>query len=291
MTAVADTTVTVVKQKSTQRVLKPAGFTLLALFLSLASVVPLIWVMSTSLKTGPEVSQDPLGFPREMQWENFPRAWEQGRFGTYFMNSVFVSLAVVIGVLLLSLLAAYAFSLMTFRGKKLLFIYFLFGLTIPLSVLVIPIFYQMLGLGLLSTLWALILPQIATGLPFGILLLRSFIQEIPGEILDAARVDGCNKLHMLLYIVTPLTRPALLSLLIFNFMWSWNQFMLPAFLIQQDSMRTLPAGLRFFIGRYSNDIPLLMAGATISFLPILIVYVIFQRQFIKGIAAGALSGQ
>ena len=150
---------------------------------------------------------------------------------------------------------------------------------------------QMLNLKLLSTHWALILPEIATGLPFGILLLRSFIQDLPSEIMDSARVDGCNRLQLLVQIVTPLTRPALLSLLIFNFMWSWNQFLLPSFLIQQDSVRTLPAGLRFFLGRYSNDIPLLMAGATISFLPVVIVYMIFQRHFIQGIAAGALSGQ
>ncbi len=271
--------------------LKPLSFTLLAFVISLASIVPLLWVISTSLKTGIEVTADPLGLPIELQWENYPRAWEEGHFENYFMNSVIVSSAVVVGVLFLSLLAAYAFSIMPFRGKRLLFVYFLVGLTIPLSVLVIPIFYQMLELKLLSTLWALILPQIATGLPFGILLLRSFIQEIPDEILDASRVDGCNRMQMLAYIVTPLTKPALLSLLIFNFMWSWNQFILPSFLIQQDSMRTLPAGLRFFIGRYSNDIPLLMAGATISFIPIIIIYVTFQRQFIKGISAGALSGQ
>ncbi|MBK9123618.1 MAG: carbohydrate ABC transporter permease [Chloroflexi bacterium] len=273
------------------RNLRPLGFTVLALVISLVSVVPLIWVVSTSLKTGAEVTAAPLALPTALNWDNYPRAWEQGRFGTYFVNSVVVSAVVVIGVLVLSLMAAYAFALMKFRGRTLLFVYFLVGLTIPLSVLVIPIFYQMLELKLLSTLWALILPQIATGLPFGILLLRSFIRDIPSEILDAARVDGCSRIRMLLHIVTPLTRPALLSLLIFNFMWSWNQFMLPSFLIQQDSMRTLPAGLRFFIGRYSNDIPLLMAGATISFLPILIVYVIFQRQFIQGISAGALSGQ
>jgi raffinose/stachyose/melibiose transport system permease protein len=197
-------------------------------------------------------------------------------------------LPVLLAVLALSLLAAYSFALRSFRGKNLLFGIFLFGLTIPLGVLILPLFYQLLSMKLLNTLWALILPQIAIALPFGILLLYSFIRDLPNEILDSGRIDGCNDLSLLYHIVFPLSRPALLTLLIFNFMWTWNQFLLPVVLIQKDSFRTLPVGLTFFQGQFANDVPLLMAGATITFLPVVLIYVIFQRQFIQGIAAGAL---
>lgn len=263
-------------------------YTSIAGLISLLIIFPLIWVLSTSVKTRAEVANDPLGLPTQWVWENYPQAWEVGRFGTYFQNSILVAIPVVIGVLILSLLAAYAFSIYNFRGKNLLFICFLIGLTIPIGVLVIPLFYQMLSLRLVNTLWALILPEIAIGLPFGILMLRSFMKDLPREILDAGRIDGCNNWQLLWHIVTPLTRPALLSLLVFNFMWSWNQFLLPVVLVQTEASRTLPLGLNFFQGRYVSDFPLLMAGATISFLPIVIIYVIFQRQFIKGIAAGAM---
>lgn len=263
-------------------------YTSLAGLISLLVIFPLIWVISTSLKTRTEVSNDPLGLPVSWVWENYPEAWEVGRFGIYFKNSILVVVPVVIGVLVLSQLAAYAFSIYSFRGKNILFIGFLAGLTIPIGVLVIPLFYQMLSLKLVNTIWALILPEIAIGLPFGILLLRSFMSDLPREVLDAGRIDGCNHWQLLWYIVTPLTRPALLSLLVFNFMWSWNQFLLPVVLVQTEASRTLPLGLSFFKGRYVSNLPLLMAGATISFIPIVTIYVIFQRQFIKGIAAGAL---
>jgi raffinose/stachyose/melibiose transport system permease protein len=120
------------------------------------------------------------------------------------------------------------------------------------------------------------------------LLIYSFIRDLPREVLDSGRIDGCNSWNLLRHIVAPLSRPAMLTLLVFNFMWTWNQFLLPIVLIQIDSKRTLPVGLNFFQGQFANDIPLLMAGATITFMPIVIIYLIFQRHFIQGIAAGAL---
>lgn len=256
--------------------------------LSLTVLLPIVWIVSTALKTRAEVSQSPLSLPSTWQWGNFPEAWVVGRFGTYFLNSVLVVVPVVVAVLVISLLAAYAFSLYTFRGKSLVFVILLAGLTIPIGVLVVPLYYQMLSLGLVNTLWALVLPEVAISLPFGVLLLRSFMLGIPRDILAAGRIDGASDWQLLWFVVAPLTKPALLSLLIFTFMWSWNQFLLPVVLVQTESVRTLPLGLSFFQGRYSSNLPLLMAGATISFLPIVAIYVVFQRQFIRGITAGAL---
>lgn len=264
------------------------GYTLLAMVIALIPVIPVMWIIFGAVKSRGRIIREPLGFPDEWHWENFVEAWVGGNFSTYFTNSILVVVPVVVGVLGLSLLAAYAFALMSFRGRNVLFIIFIAGLTIPLSVLIIPLFYEMLALKLLNSLWALILPQIAIALPFSILLLYSFIRDLPHEILDSGRIDGCTSFGLLRYIVAPMSRPALLTLLIFNFMWTWNQFLLPVVLIQKDSLRTLPVGLNFFQGQYANDIPLLMAGATITFLPIVVVYILFQRHFIRGISAGAL---
>jgi raffinose/stachyose/melibiose transport system permease protein len=261
--------------------------TLAAMIFSLFVLVPFAWVIFTSVKSQKELSHNPLGIPMEWQWGNYVEAWTRGHFDRYLLNSVLVAIPTVALVLVCSTLAAYAFSLMEFRGKNVLFIIFLLGLTIPLSILIIPLFYELLSLGLLNTYWALVLPQVAKTLPFGILLLRAFMEDFPTEILDAARIDGCSTWGLLYRVVVPLSAPALTSLLVFTFMWTWNQFVLPVVLIRDDAMRTLPVGLNFFQGRFVTDIPLMMAGAIISFLPIVLMYMFFQRQFIKGITAGA----
>lgn len=271
-----------------QKTFSSASWTVLAGLIGLFVALPILWVVFTALKTQQDVSLDPLGLPKEWHWENIAAAWQVGHFGQYFRNSLLVVIPSVAAILFLSLLGAYAFAVLGFRGKGVLFTLFLAGLTIPESVLIIPLFYETLSLGILNTLWAIIFPQIALSLPFGILLLYSFIRDLPRELLDAGRIDGCSDGSLLIHIVAPLCRPALLSLLVFNFMWAWNDFLMPMILIQNDSSRTLPVGLNFFQGRYVTNLPLLMAGATIAFLPVIVVYALFQREFIKGITTGAL---
>lgn len=261
---------------------------ILAIIIALIPIMPVVWVLFTALKDRTRAVADPLAPPSELHWENFLEAWKIGKFGGYFVNSVIVAIPTVVVILVFAMLAAYAFARMNFRGKDILFVFFMVGLTIPMSVLIIPLFYEMRDLSLLSTPWALILPQVAKQLPFAILLLYSFIRELPGEILDAALIDGCNRRQLLTRIVVPLSTPAMVTLIVFSFMWSWNNFLLPVILIHEDAARTLPVGLNHFRGRYVTDVPMMMAGATITFLPVLIVYLIFQRQFIRGISAGAL---
>lgn len=264
------------------------GGTVLAVFLSLFVLVPFSWAFLSALKSSQDLAFNPLGLPQEWLWENFVVAWERGRFGTYLVNSVIVAVPTVLLVLVLSTLAAYGFSQFKFRANNILLSIFLLGLTIPLSILVIPLFYDLLAFKLINTYWALILPQVAKTLPFGIVLLKSFMDDFPEEILDAARIDGCSRFRMLISIIVPLSVPALSSLLVLSFMWSWNQFILPQVMIRDEALRTLPQGLSFFQGSYAQDVPRLMAGATISFVPVVIVYLIFQRQFIKGLTAGAM---
>lgn len=264
------------------------GITLFATSLSLLVLIPFAWVLFTAVKTRQDIARNPLGIPGDWHLENFLNAWQVGHFDRYFMNSVYVVIPTVLLVLIMSLLIAYAFSLMNFRGKRALFAIFLLGLAIPLDILIIPLFYSLLRFGLLNTHWALILPISAKIIPFGVLLLRGFIDELPQEILDAGLIDGCSRFQLLRNVVVPLSWPAIASLLVFTFMWTWNTFFLPIVVIQEDAKRTLPVGLNYFQSRYETDIPLLMAGAIISCLPIIIIYLFFQRQFIRGITAGAI---
>lgn len=256
--------------------------------LSFVAVAPIVWVLTTSLRTKSEILASPLGLPSVPQWQNYVEAWTVGNFGRYFVNSLLVAVPTVLAVLFLSLLASYAFALFSFRLKRSLFILLLFGMTVPVGVLIIPLYYQMVSLGLLNSLWAIILPQVALGIPITTLLLRTFIERLPREIVDAARIDGCGSFRLLMKIVFPLSRSAMLTLTVLQFMWVWNQFLLPVVLITDRDTRTLPTALSSFLGRYSSDTQLLMAGAAISVFPVILLYLIFQRRFIKGISSGAL---
>lgn len=260
---------------------------LLAATFSLFALVPFFWVCVTAVKTTSEMTVNPLGLPRVWHWENFAHAWQQAHMLRLFKNSTVVAVPVVLTCLVLSTLAGYAFAKMEWWGKEFWFIVFLLGLAIPTTVLVVPLYFELNALHLTGSLWGLILVEGAGTLPFGVLLMRSFIADIPDEILDASRIDGCTSLGTLWYVVVPLARPALLTLLIFNFMWSWNAYMLPLVLVQDQKLQTLPLGLQVFSGRWITNYPLIMAATIISILPIVIVYVIFQRQFIEGLSAGA----
>lgn len=256
--------------------------------LSAIAVIPLVWVVTTSLRTKNEILLDPIGLPETLNWHNYVEAWTVGNFGLYFWNSLVVVFPTVAGVIVLSLMAAYAFALYDFRFKRTIFILFLFGMTVPVGLLIIPLYYQMLSLGLLDSLWAIVFPQLALGIPISTLLLRTFVASIPRDLLDAARLDGASSWSLLWRVVFPLSRSALLTLAILQFMWIWNQFILPVVLISDRDSRTLPTALSAFLGRYSTDTHLLMAGAAISFVPVVIIFVIFQKRFVRGITAGAM---
>lgn len=254
---------------------------------SMLTIAPLAWILATSLRTRREVTLDPIGLPADPQWGTYLETWATARFDQLFINSTIVAVGTVGGVLVLATLAAFAFAVLPMSGRTALYALFVVGLILPIGLLVVPLFYEMLALGLLNTLWALILPQIAISLPFGIVLLRTFIADVPREILDAARVDGCGPFRLFRSIVLPLIKPALMALVVFDVIWSWNQFLLPLVLTQDPAAHTLPLGLSFFMGRYAVDFPRLMAGATISLVPTVVVFLLFQRHMIRGITAGA----
>jgi raffinose/stachyose/melibiose transport system permease protein len=152
----------------------------------------------------------------------------------------------------------------------------------------IPLYYQLLAMGLLGTYLAVILPSIAFGLPFGVFLMQSFFEDMPKELTEAGRVDGCSELRIFWSIMLPLARPALSTLVVFQFMRTWNEFLMPLLYLQDEALRPIPLGLMFFQGAYTRDIGLIAAGVSLATLPVILVYLLFQRQFVRGLTAGAV---
>ncbi len=264
-------------------------YLLLTLFL-LVILLPIFGLVMSAFKTDAEVIKGPLALPEQIRFDSFEQAWTTGRFNLFFRNSVIVALVVVVVSVSLSTLMGYGFGLLPVPGRKWLYPLVLLGYMVPFEAVVIPLYHFMNGMDLTDTYWALILPQIGLSVSFGTLWMTSFFRSAPRELIDAAAIDGASRWQTLWQILWPLARPAVLTLVVLVFMWTWNEFLLALVMIQDETMRTLPVGLAFFQGRYSANIPLMAAGALIVAGPILLVYIVFQRYFIRGMLGGSVKG-
>jgi len=260
------------------------------IFFLLFSVLPVYWMVQAALVPASSLNIDPFAFPDRITFENIKKAWTVGRMNIYMVNSILVAIPRVIGVLLLSTLAGYAFGKLKFFLRNQIFAFILFGMMIPIQAMIIPIYYNLQRMGLINTRMAMVIPYFGLSMPFAIFMMRSFFRDLPNEIMESASIDGCNEFTTFLYIMMPLTKPALMTLLVFEFMWSWNDLFLPMLVVYKDTARTLPLGLMYFFGKYTSDHSLIAAGVTICTIPIIIVYILFQRQFIQGITTGAVKG-
>lgn len=265
------------------------NYLVLSLFL-LIILIPIIGLVFSAFKTDAEVIKGPLTLPSQLRLDAFKDAWTTGRFNFFFRNSVVVTIAVVIASVFLSTLTGYAFALLPMPGRKFLYPLLLLGYMVPFEAVIIPLYHMMNRMDLIDTYWALILPQVGLSVSFGTLWMTSFFRAAPRELVDAAAIDGCNRWQLLWRVLWPLARPAVLTLVVLVFMWTWNEFLLALVLVQKETMRTLPVGLAFFQGRYSANIPLMAAGSLIVAGPILLVYILFQRYFIRGMLGGAVKG-
>jgi raffinose/stachyose/melibiose transport system permease protein len=255
---------------------------------AIIAVYPILQMWFTALRPARDVMQSPFALPTSIHWENIANAWVKGRFGDYIINSVIITVPTVVGVVVLSCLAGYGISRFRFPGRNLMFYTMLLGLTVPFQSVMIPLYYQLLAMGLLGTYFAVILPGIAFGLPFGVFLMQSFFEDLPHELSDAGRVDGCSEFRIFKDIMLPLAKPAVSTLIVFQFMTSWNNFLMPLLFLQDEDLRPIPLGLMFFQGAYTRDIGLIAAGVALATIPVILVYLIFQRQFVKGLTAGAV---
>jgi raffinose/stachyose/melibiose transport system permease protein len=255
---------------------------------SFVVIYPVFLMVLSSFKTSREIFRSPFALPESWSLANYVEAWTRGNFSTYFGNSVLVTAASLVLVLLLGSLAAYPLGRYAFRGRTWLTMYFLSGLMLPIKLGILPLFFLMRSLGLYDTPLALIAVYAASGLPFTIFVLANFFETLPRELEEAARLDGASEFRIFWQVMLPLVRPALATVAIFNFIPWWNDFFFPLIFIRSDRFKTLPLGLFSFFGEHQNDWALLFAGLTITALPVLIVYLFASRQIIKGLTSGAL---
>lgn len=248
---------------------------------------PFVALVSAALQA-PDTLAPSLVPPSPLRFDNFVTAWTRAGFGSLLASSAIIAIIVVPIVAVCATLAGYAFATMRVPMKPVLFVIFLAGLTLPYEAIIIPLYFNFRDYGLLNSYWAVILPLSAAFLPFGILWMRSFFESLPTGLLEAARIDGASDFKALISVLLPLAKPALSTLMLLDFMWSWNQFLLALILIRDPARRTAPSGLGTFVQQYGQEIPLLAAGTLIVILPVVVVYLIFQRQFISGLVEGAL---
>ena len=259
------------------------NYLILSLF-ALFALFPLLSILSAALTPAGET---PGPVPTGLAFENFADAWELGRFGTYLQTSVVVSASVVLLATVLSVMAGYAFGTMRFRGSSVLFYVLLLGIMVPTEALVVPLYFDLRELGLTNTYWALILPQTAQSVAFGTFWMRAYFRS-SSVALEAARMDGAGHWRTLWSVLLPMGRPAMVTMIVLVFMWTWNEFLIPLVMVTDEGLRTAPLGLAFFQGQYTADLRLLAAGAAIVAVPVVIVYLFLQRHFIRGMLEGAV---
>ncbi|MCX6139939.1 MAG: carbohydrate ABC transporter permease [Candidatus Kapabacteria bacterium] len=259
----------------------------LLVVVAIGMIAPMAWMVITSLRANPEqyvTVSEMVG--AATTFENYADAWRSDNFLGYFVNSLLVATVVTAGNVIFCLWAGYAFARRRFRGRVLLFATVLGVLVVPQQVIMIPLYRLMAELGWINTYWALIVPWLVT--PFGIFLVKQYIESMPSEIEDAARIDGAGEWYIMFRVVMPLARPVLTVLAIYMFLSNWNSFLFPFLFTNDEAHRTLPVGLAFYLGKQSIDWGHLMAGASIAALPILALFVVFQKRIIEGLTAGAL---
>ncbi len=267
---------------------KILSYTLL-IVLALSMLIPFLWMISTSLMSELEVYQFPPKFiPTTLKWSNFIEAMSMQPFDRYFLNTLIVTSASVIGQLIFCSMAAYAFARLRFIGRDKLFGLYLSTMMIPAIVTIIPAFLIINIFGWINTYWALFTPTLSS--VWGIFLLRQFFQTIPKDLEDAARVDGASEFTIFRKIILPLSKPALATLAIFAFMGSWKDFLWPLIVTNRMDMRTVEVGIASFSSLYSTDWPHQMAAAVVVMLPIIIVFFIAQKYFVRGITLTGMKG-
>lgn len=249
---------------------------------------PLIWMVMSSFKTNRETFRSPLALPSTIDFGVWADAWRIGNLGRYAINSAIVTATTVVLILLFAALAAYSFSRFQFAGSSLLLGLLLLGLLMPLQSYFIAQNSMFDELGLKDTRLALILPYTAMGLPLAVFLLKVFLDSLPDELFDAARLDGCGDLRMFTALVLPLLRPGLATVAIFSALNAWNEFLLALLYVTDDALKTLPTGLLAFSDRYTTDYQLLFSALTMITLPMIAVYVAFHRQITAGVTEGAV---
>ena len=257
--------------------------------LAVFTLIPFVWMISSSLKLDREVFAYPMKWiPETFHWENYSLIWTRVPLVTYFKNTAFIAVVVTLLQTLTSSFAAYAFAKLTFRGRDTLFLAYIATIAVPWQAYMLPQFIMMRSMGLYDTLWAMVVLQAFSA--FGVFLMRQFYRGIPTELCEAARLDGLSEYGIWARIMLPLSKAAIATLVIFTFVGTWNDYMGPMIYLTRDVNKTVQVGLRRFIQENSSDYHLIMAASLCSLIPVSIMFLALQRYFIEGIATSGLKG-
>ncbi|MBG6054915.1 ABC-type glycerol-3-phosphate transport system permease component [Salinibacterium sp. CAN_S4] len=258
--------------------------------LAALSTFPIVLILSTALKTPEDVRTNPFGLFSSFSWDNIVQAWTAGKFSEYFFNSVLLTGPTTILVLVISTMGGYAFARLPFRGRGLIFYVSTLGLLVPFFAYMIPLYFQLKTMSLLNTYPGVVLVLTSIALPFGLFFMRAFFLELPNEIEDSARIDGCSEFQIFLRVMLPLGAPGLGTLAIFTALQTWNNFLVPLLFLPGGSLRPLTTGIYLFAGGRSAEIGPLAAGTLITIIPIIVLFIALQRQVVAGFLAGAVKG-
>jgi raffinose/stachyose/melibiose transport system permease protein len=262
---------------------------LLAVVVSLFALGPLIYVLIGGFRSTGQLNAQPLGLPNPWEWSNYTDVLASGSFWRQAANSLLIAVVVTVLVVLCGALAAFTLSRYDFRGREVIYNFFTIGLLFPVGVAVLPLYLLLRNMNILDTPWAVALPEAAFGLPVTIVILRPFMRSIPGELEDAAVIDGCSRFGFFWRILLPLSGPALMTVGILAFVGSWNAYLLPFLLLSEPTQYTLPLGTAVFSSSYSSDTARILAFTALSMVPALLFFMVAQRRIIGGLT-GAVKG-
>ena len=254
------------------------------------ALFPLVLTISTTLKTPEDVKKNPFGFFSSFSWDNLVTAWTVGNFDSFLLNSILLSVPSTLLVVVLSTMGGYAFARLPFPGRSFLFYLVVLGLLVPFFAYMIPLYFQLKTMLLLDTLLGVNLVLASTGLSFGTFFMRAFFTDLPTEIEQAARIDGASEWQIFLRVMLPLVTSGMGALAVFTFLQNWNNFLVPLLYAPNSDLRPLTTGLYLFLGGRTVDIGPLAAGTLITIVPVVVLFMLLQRQVTQGFISGAVKG-
>ncbi len=278
------------KSKKRNKIAGKVGVYLILLIITAVMIVPFLWMLSASIKSNREVFlMDPfVWIPEVPKWDNYIKIWTKIPLLQFVQNTVFLTIVVTFLQLLTSSFAAYSFAKLEFKHKNILFLAYISTIAMPWQVYMVPQFIMMRGMGLNDKLLAMICLQAFSA--FGVFLMKQFYEGIPNDLCEAARIDGMSEYRIYLKIMLPLSKPALSTLTIFTFVNTWNDYLGPLIYLKTETKKTIQLGLKMFIGQYSAEYGLIMAGSVVSLIPVILVFLCLQKYFVEGVASTGLKG-
>jgi len=263
---------------------------LLAVGLTLIIIIPLITAVLGGFKSNADLQNNSFGLPQTFVWSNYTDVLTSASFWQQLLNSTLVMVATAVGVVVLAAMPAFVFARIDFRGRELAFNFFSLGLLFPITVAILPLYITLRGFNLVDSLWGVIVPQVAFGLPGSILILRNFFANVPKELEEAGALDGVSTFGFFWRIMLPLVRPALAAVVVLTMVTSWNAFFLPLLVLNDTSLWTLPLGIMQFQGQFGSDWSKILAFVSLALIPTVVFYLMAEKQIVAGLTAGAVKG-